>query len=120
MSEPVITVGSVVINVLDYERQKAFWGAVLGAEPAQEFAPHFLWFRPQHEGGISVALQTVDEATDGTRRLHLDASVPDIEAAKAKIVELGGAVVADRETNGFRWCTLTDPEGNEFCISSDH
>jgi hypothetical protein len=68
--------------------------------------------------GISVALQTVEQATEGPRRLHLDADVPDIEAAKARIVELGGSVVADREMQGFRWTTMADPEGNEFCIAS--
>ncbi len=120
MSEQVITVGSVVINVVDYDRQKAFWGAVLGSEVAQEFAPHFVWFRPQHEGGISVALQTVEDPTEGTRRLHLDAGVADVEAAKSRIIELGGSHVADREMGGFRWSVMHDPEGNEFCIAPDH
>jgi predicted enzyme related to lactoylglutathione lyase len=118
MSERVMTVTTVVINVIDYERQKAFWSAVLGTEVATEHAPYFCWLRPQHPGGISVALQTVEQATEGPRRLHLDADVPDIEAAKARIVELGGSVVADREMQGFRWTTMADPEGNEFCIAS--
>ncbi len=118
MSEPVLTVQSVVINVRDYELQKAFWGAVLGADVAQEFAPWFVWFQPQHTGGISVALQTVENPTDGPRRLHLDSSVPDVSAAKERILGLGGHHVADRELGGFHWTVMTDPEGNEFCISA--
>ena len=120
MSEPVVTISSVVINVLDYERQKGFWSAVLGVGVAREFEPWFVWFEPQQEGGVSVALQTVQEATEGTRRLHLDTAVPDIEAAKARIVELGGSVVADREAAGFRWSVMHDPEGNEFCVAGPH
>jgi predicted enzyme related to lactoylglutathione lyase len=120
MSDPVVTVGAVVINVLDYDRQKAFWGAVLGVDMVQEIPPHFGWFAPQHEGGISVALQTVEEATEGTRRLHLDTGAPDIDAATAKVLELGGSHVADREMGGFRWVVVRDPEGNEFCIASGH
>ena len=118
MNERVVTVGSVVINVRDYERQKVFWGAVLGSEVAQEFAPWFVWFAPQHPGGISVALQTVDDPTEGTRRLHLDTTADDVEAAKARIIELGGAHVEDREMGGFGWSVMTDPEGNEFCIAA--
>lgn len=120
MSEPVVTVGAVVINVLDYERQKAFWSAVLGVEMVREFAPHFGWFAPQHEGGISVALQTVEQATEGTRRLHLDTGAPDIDAAKATVIDLGGSHVEDREMAGFRWAVMRDPEGNEFCIATGH
>jgi predicted enzyme related to lactoylglutathione lyase len=120
MDERVVTVNSVVINVRDYELEKAFWGAVLGAEVAQEFAPYFVWFEPQREGGISVALQTVADPTEGPRRLHLDTEVPDIEAAKRRILALGGSHLADREMGGFHWTVMADPEGNEFCIAGAH
>lgn len=118
MSERVVTVGSVVINVRDFEKQKTFWRAVLGSEVAQEFPPHFVWFAPQHPGGISIALQSVADPTEGPRRLHLDTSAEDVAAAKARIVELGGAHVEDREMGGFQWTVMTDPEGNEFCITA--
>lgn len=117
MSEPVVTVQSVVINVRDYERQKAFWGAVLGSEVAHEIAPHFVWFAPQHPGGISVALQSVDDPTEGPRRLHIDTAVDDVAAARDRIVELGGTHLADREIDGFGWTVMLDPEGNEFCLA---
>lgn len=122
MSEPttqqrVGRVDSVVINVLDIERQKQFWGAVLGVDVAQEIAPHFVWFKPQHDRGVSVALQAVEHASDGPRRLHLDLGVTDREAAKARVIELGGTLVADREMGGFAWSVMADPEGNEFCLA---
>lgn len=118
MSERVITVGSVVINVCDIEKQKAFWGAVLGSEVAHEIAPQFVWFVPQHPGGISVALQAVKDPTEGPRRLHLDTSADDVEAAKSRVIDLGGSHVEDREMGGFLWSVMTDPEGNEFCIAA--
>jgi len=120
MSERAMTVGTVVINVVDYDKQKAFWGAVLGAEVAQEFTPYFVWFSPQHEGGISIALQVAEEVTAGPRRLHLDAQVDDVEAAKQQIIDLGGSHLADREMGGFAWTVMLDPEGNEFCIAPSH
>lgn len=117
MDARVVTVGSVVVNVRDLERQKAFWGALLGAGVAHEIPGHFVWFEPQHPGGISVALQAVIDPTEGPRRLHLDTAAPDVDAAKARVVELGGAVLADREVGGFEWTVMADPEGNEFCIT---
>lgn len=117
MSKPVVTVQSVVINVRDYEKQKAFWGAVLGAEIAQEVAPWFVWFAPQHAGGVMVALQTVEDPTDGPRRLHLDTAVDDVADARDRIVELGGSHHADKEMDGFHWTIMLDPEGNEFCLA---
>ena len=61
--------------------------------------------------------QTVEEPTEGPRRLHLDAEVPDIAAARDRIIELGGTHVTDREMGGFHWTVMADPEGNEFCIA---
>jgi predicted enzyme related to lactoylglutathione lyase len=116
MSEQVVTVGSVVINVVDFEREKAFWGALLGAAVSMEF-PGFCWFAPQREGGISVALQQVDEPTPGRNRVHLDTSVPDLDAAVERIEALGGNHLEDHEIAGFRWKVMADPEGNEFCIT---
>jgi len=117
MTERVATLGSVVINVLDYERQKAFWSAVLGVEVAREFPGFFCWLAPQHPGGISLALQKVDEATEGRRRLHLDTAVDDLDAAQARIEELGGSAVETHTFPGFEWRVMHDPEGNEFCIA---
>jgi predicted enzyme related to lactoylglutathione lyase len=118
MSEPVITVGTVVINVLDFERQKEFWGSVLGVEVAREIPPYFVWFTPQQAGGMRIALQAVAEASEGPRRLHLDSVVTNVEAAKARILELGGSHLADREMGGFGWTVMADPEGNEFCLGA--
>jgi predicted enzyme related to lactoylglutathione lyase len=116
MREPVGQVDSVVINVLDMARQKEFWGAVLGAEVATEVAS-FVFFKPQRAGGVSVALQAVDTATEGTRRVHIDLGVGDRETAKARVLELGGRHVADHQIGDFGWSIMADPEGNEFCIA---
>jgi predicted enzyme related to lactoylglutathione lyase len=116
MSERVVTVGSVVINVVDLERQKAFWGALLGSPVGMEL-PGFCWFAPQHEGGIAVALQQVEDPTPGRNRLHLDTSVADVVAAVQQIEELGGSHLEDHEIAGFAWSVMADPEGNEFCIT---
>jgi predicted enzyme related to lactoylglutathione lyase len=117
MADRVATLGSVVINVVDYDREKAFWMSVLGVEPIQEFDGFFCWLAPQQDGGIRLALQKVDAATEGRRRLHLDTTVDDLDAAQTRIEELGGSYVETHEVPGFTWRVMHDPEGNEFCIA---
>ncbi len=118
MSEIVPTVGAVVINVNDIEAEKAFWSALLGVGVAREFPGFFVWLEPQHEGGISVALQLVPDAKPaGRNRVHLDTGVPDLDAAQARIEALGGSHVETHDMAGFQWRIMADPEGNEFCIA---
>jgi predicted enzyme related to lactoylglutathione lyase len=117
MSEPVGRLDTIVINVLDLGRQREFWQAVLGVEVAAEYPPTYVFLKPQHPGGVSVALQLVESATEGTRRLHLDLGVTDRDAARARVVELGGSHVTDHTLGTFGWSVMADPEGNEFCIA---
>ena len=117
MSDPVVTLGSVVINVIEMEREKAFWSQLLGTEVAMEIPGGFVWLAPQHAGAIQVGLQQVDEPTPGRNRLHLDTSVTDVPAAIARIEALGGTHLEDHELGGFSWTVMADPEGNEFCIA---
>ncbi len=115
------TVGSVVINVVDLEREQAFWCDVLGVDPARTIPGFFVWLRPQHPGGVSVALQKVPELKVGRNRVHLDTGVDDLDAAQARIEELGGSLVESHDMGGFTWRVMADPEGNEFCIAvADH
>jgi predicted enzyme related to lactoylglutathione lyase len=116
--DPVVQVGAVVINVLDMEREKAFWSELLGVGVAREFPGFFAWLEPQHPGGVSVALQKVESATEGRNRLHIDTAVPDLDAAQQRIEELGGTHLESQEVAGFNWRVMADPEGNEFCIAS--
>jgi predicted enzyme related to lactoylglutathione lyase len=118
VSERVATVVTVVINVRDYEGAKEFWSALLGVGIAREVPGFFCWLEAQHDGGISVALQRVPDPTPGRNRVHIDTGVPDIDAAQARIVELGGSHLEDHEFGGFRWKVMADPEGNEFCIAA--
>jgi hypothetical protein len=51
-------------------------------------------------------------------RVHLDVHVgADRLATEAeRLVELGAKVLYERTEMGGHWITLTDPEGNEFCL----
>ena len=108
-------IGSVVINAEDAGALAGFWSELLGVEVAADHGP-FIWLKPQREGGISLAIQQVPDPTPGRRRLHLDTHVGDMDAAVARILELGGSHLEDHEIEGFSLKVMADPEGNEFCI----
>ena len=119
MPEASIKVRSVVINTSDEVALAKFWTELLGVEIARE-VPGFIWTKPQRSGGYSIAFQRVAAPTPGRRRLHLDTSVKDVEAASKRIIELGGSRVEDHEVPGFSWRVMADPDGNEFCIAAEH
>jgi catechol 2,3-dioxygenase-like lactoylglutathione lyase family enzyme len=112
------TVRSVVINTPDEERLAAFWAELLGVEVAHS-TEGFLWLKPQRPGAFSIAFQRVANPTEGRRRLHLDTSVSDLEAATARIIAIGGSHIEDHEIPGFAWRVMADPDGNEFCIAPE-
>lgn len=109
--------GAVVINTIDLPRLLDFWKALLDVEVAHEIDGAFVWLKPQREGGISVALQRVDDPTEGRNRLHLDFGVSDLEGATARVRELGGELLEEHTMHDFTWRVMADPEGNEFCIA---
>lgn len=114
---PVPRIGAIVINAVDDARLVAFWSALLDVEVAFAAEGTFTWLKPQHEGGVALAIQRVDDPTPGRRRVHFDTYVDDLDAAAARILDLGGAHVEDHEMDGFAWKVMADPEGNEFCIA---
>ena len=110
-------VHAVVINAVDSQRLVDFWASLLEVEIAQSIPPFFTWLKPQHKGGISVAIQLVENPTEGRNRLHLDMTVDDLDAATVRVETLGGSRLEEHEIDGFTWRVMADPEGNEFCIA---
>ncbi|MER6379389.1 VOC family protein [Streptomyces sp. NPDC001250] len=64
-------------------------------------------------GGPRLWFQLVPEAKSVKNRLHLDLLATDPEAEIRRLTALGATVQA-RHTDNI---VLTDPEGNEFCVS---
>lgn len=110
--------GSVVINAIDSARLVEFWKSLLDVEVAQAIPPYFTWLAPQPGRGVSVAIQLVEDPTEGRNRVHMDFGVDDLEAATARVEELGGSMLEQHEIGGFTWRVMADPEGNEFCIAA--
>ncbi|MFJ9315867.1 VOC family protein [Pimelobacter simplex] len=70
--------------------------------------------------GLRLGFQKVDDPTPGKNRVHVDFVAADLDATVAELRAAGAGHVGDREMPGFRWVTLSDPDGNEFCVSGAH
>jgi predicted enzyme related to lactoylglutathione lyase len=69
----------------------------------------------------------VPEPKVAKNRVHLDLQIAAdtadgdataVEAEVARLVVAGATVLHRGEQGPFRWVTMTDPEGNEFCLKA--
>jgi predicted enzyme related to lactoylglutathione lyase len=118
MSEAVGTFHWIVIDSVDPATIAPFWCALLGVQERGWYSEDYLLLTDG--GGIAprIAFQRVPEAKSVKNRVHVDIGVPDLDAAVARVLALGGQVVSEeRELTGSRWRVMADPEGNEFCLA---
>lgn len=107
----------VIVDAIDVERLGAFWQQVLGVGVAER-VPGWLQLKFGPEGSL-IAFQPADPIAHAPGRIRIDIEVDNLEAATARIVDLGGAlkeIVRFRPGEEHR--VMTDPEGNEFSIVS--
>ena len=72
-------------------------------------------------GGLptQLAFQRVEDPTPGKNKAHLDVHTDDDLAAEvARWTDAGATSLGKRNAGDFFWVTLSDPDGNEFCIAS--
>jgi predicted enzyme related to lactoylglutathione lyase len=110
---------AITIDCADPLALGRFWARVFGTqlEPTEADAPQYVDLLPV--AGVPVLrFQRVPEPKAVKNRLHLDVSVPDLDAACARVEELGGRRLSDEPfaEYGYRWHVMADPEGNEFCL----
>jgi predicted enzyme related to lactoylglutathione lyase len=115
-------VGSFLFITIDCaapDALAAFWAQLLGTEVDTAMDDGRFVFLKGNEALPVVCFQRVPEAKAGKARTHLDLSVPDLEVATARVLELGGSwpEQTERKLDGFTWRTLADPEGNEFDVA---
>jgi hypothetical protein len=73
---------------------------------------------PDAGPGARVLFQLVPEAKTVKNRVHLDLrpGPEGQDAVVARLVERGATVLHTGREGPHTWTTLTDPEGNEFCV----
>ena len=114
-----LRIGMVTADCADPKALSAFWAAAPQTSVVFE-VEGFVMLAPPAEGGPALGFQLVPEERAGKNRLHLDLGAPTggRAAEVARLVGLGATELGQRggDEYGLVWTTLTDPEGNEFCV----
>ena len=120
MCDMTTIVRNLTFDCDDAMAQAGFWSELTGwnvyydDDPEVVVAPAF-----PNRGGLGLLFIPVPEGKTAKNRLHVDLVPTDCtrDEQVARAVELGATVIGDfRKDDGSGWVTLTDPEGNEFCI----
>ena len=96
-----------------------FWSMVLDRPMHAEDKPGDPEAALIAEGQPTVLFIQVPEGKTVKNRVHLDLQPLDRtrDEEVARLIEAGAKLFADhRRPDGTGWVTLTDPEGNEFCV----
>jgi hypothetical protein len=111
------TLRDVCLDANDPAVVGAFWGAVLGREPADAgqgdgASPDVVLRENPASPGPTIWVNGVPEPKQGKARVHLDVDLRPGQDV-ADLVALGATVVT--EPGEQPWWVLADPEGLEFC-----
>ena len=70
-------------------------------------------------GAPRVLFQLVPEPKTVKNRVHLDVRVGAEQVADevARLTARGATVLHEGQQGPYRWVTMADPEGNEFCLT---
>jgi Glyoxalase-like domain len=110
------------VDAIDAYAQSVWWSKVLDFiedpedpnEPGHELCP--VMSRDRSEVLLFIA---VPDSKKLKNRLHFDLRPVNLSRDEEveRLVAMGATQVADfRRADGRGWITLTDPEGNEFCV----
>lgn len=109
-----LTLGMITCDSTDPVRLASWWAEQVGGDVADPFGGTYLLVTG---GPVTMAFQKVDDPTPGKNRLHLDLTAEDLDAEVERLTSNGAGLVGRRGDESFRWVTLSDPDGNEFCVA---
>lgn len=104
------------VVVEDLERQRRFWGDLLGV-PEAGSGPDYVEFDIGDGRTFEVIRRSEDPEYDRPR-FQVGFAVDDIERARAELIRRGVEPITDIiEGEGSSWAYFRDPEGNVFEIT---
>jgi hypothetical protein len=109
-----LSVDMITCDSTDPVPLATWWAEQVGGELVDPYGGEYLILSG---GAVRLAFQKVDDPSPGKNRLHLDLSAPDLDAEVERLLSAGAGLVERRGDDSFRWVTLTDPDGNEFCVA---
>lgn len=96
-----------------------FWSEALDL-PIKDDANAFFAALDGGPAGPTWFFLQVPEGKSVKNRVHVDLESDDMAAEVSRLVGLGATTVAEKNEYDMTWTILTDPEGNEFCVSGPH
>jgi hypothetical protein len=117
-------ISHTTFDAIDAYAQSIFWSQVLDfmEDPDDPNLPeHEECLITSRDRSQLLLFVTVPDSKQLKNRVHLDLRPTDRtrEEEVERVIGLGAKFFADfRRPDGSGWITLTDPEGNEFCILS--
>ena len=111
----------VVIDCADHGPVVDFWAAAMGYERREVNEQYVALVppAPAAPGRPPLLFQKVPEPKVAKNRVHMDLRGDVMADEVARLVGLGASVVAERSLGSLTWTVMTDPAGNEFCVSGD-
>ncbi|CAN7591164.1 VOC family protein [Terrabacter sp. LjRoot27] len=110
---------SITFDCADARALAAFWAGLLGWNVYYDDDPEVVVAPSFPSPGMGLLFIPVPEGKTAKNRVHLDVA-PDAgtrDEAVERALAAGATVLEDhRKEGGDGWVTMTDPEGNEFCI----
>jgi predicted enzyme related to lactoylglutathione lyase len=112
-----LTLGMITMDTTDAMSLAAWWAEQTGATVGETNDGYYVLVSG---GGLPalLAFQKVDDPTPGKNRIHLDLTAADLDAEVDRLVSAGATLVERRGDESFRWVTLADPDGNQFCVAA--
>lgn len=109
-----------VLDCQDPHRLARFWTEAIGYREAGSAEPYVVLV-PRDAPGPEIVLQRVPEPRTTKNRMHLDIRTGQLDSTVERLTNLGARRLQPDVTEeaGFRWVTMADPEGNEFCVCTE-
>lgn len=111
-----LTLGMITTDTSDPTALGRWWAEQTDGEVVETNDGWFVVVQPP--GGPMLAFQRVDQPAPGKNRLHLDLGAPDLDTEVERLTGVGATIVERRQMGDFRWVTMADPDGNEFCVAN--
>lgn len=130
----------ITVDCVDADAMSRFWSTALGYVEEPPPAGYLSWpdflrangiptpppgainaIVDPDDAGPRILFLRVPEAKSVKNRVHLDIRTGRDDADKrekiTQLVEAGATEVRHVDENGSWWMVMTDPEGNEFCVT---
>jgi predicted enzyme related to lactoylglutathione lyase len=109
----------LVLDCAEPKRLAKFWREALDYRDYYSDA-NLAVLVPKEGIASPLLLQGVPESKAAKNRMHLDIVVDDIEAEIHRLQALGAHRIDEgvQSLGGTRWVRMSDPEENEFCVST--